>query len=64
MNWIVSRMKEPSIYAALGAVVVAIGVIISQPIIIALGIFTVGGVVGFLLAQVPVCKCTSARKKA
>tara|TARA_R100001377_G_scaffold80400_1_gene59280 strand:+ start:437 stop:598 length:162 start_codon:yes stop_codon:yes gene_type:complete len=49
MDWIVSRMKEPSSYAALGGIVMGIGVIVSQPIIVAVGI--VGGVVGFLLKE-------------
>ena len=49
MNWIVSRMKEPSSYAALGGVVVGVGVIVSQPIVVAVGM--VGGVVGFLLKE-------------
>jgi hypothetical protein len=49
MNWILSRMKEPSSYAALGGGVVGIGVLISQPVVIIIGI--VGGAAGFLLKE-------------
>lgn len=49
MNWILSRMKEPSSYAALGGGVVGVGVLIDHPIVIIVGI--VGGVVGFLLKE-------------
>lgn len=49
MNWVMNRMKEPSSYAALGGVVVGVGVLISQPIVIVVGI--VGGAVGFLLKE-------------
>tara|TARA_R110000787_G_scaffold247897_1_gene353413 strand:+ start:57 stop:218 length:162 start_codon:yes stop_codon:yes gene_type:complete len=49
MNWITSRFKEPSSYAALGGVVVGVGVLITQPIVIMVGI--VGGAVGFLLKE-------------
>ncbi len=49
MNWILSRMKEPSSYAAAGGAVVGIGVLVSQPIVIMVGI--VGGAVGFLLKE-------------
>jgi len=49
MNWILSRMKEPSSYAAAGGAVVGIGVLVSQPVIIMVGI--VGGAVGFLLKE-------------
>ena len=49
MNWIVSRIKEPSSYAAAGGAVVGIGVLVSQPVVIVVGI--VGGVVGFLLKE-------------
>tara|TARA_R110000751_G_C13583170_1_gene460060 strand:+ start:480 stop:641 length:162 start_codon:yes stop_codon:yes gene_type:complete len=47
MDWIIDRFKEPSSYAAAGAVVIGIGVIINQPMLIMLGI--VGGAVGFVL---------------
>ena len=49
MNWVMNRMKEPSSYAALGGVVVGVGVLISQPIVIVGGM--VGGAVGFLLKE-------------
>ena len=49
MNWITSRFKEPSSDAALGCVVVGVGVLITQPIVIMVGI--VGGAVGFLLKE-------------
>jgi len=44
MNWILSRMKEPSSYAAAGAAVVGAGVLVNQPVVILVGI--VGGAVG------------------
>jgi len=47
MDWIIDRFKEQSSYAAAGAVVIGIGVIINQPMLIMLGI--VGGAVGFVL---------------
>ena len=43
------RMKEPPSYAALGGVVVGVGVLISQPIVVMVGM--VGGVAGFLLKE-------------
>ena len=49
MDWIINRMKEPSSYAALGGVVVGVGVLISQPVVVMVGI--VGGVAGFLLKE-------------
>ena len=49
MNWIVSRMKEPSSYCAIGGAVVGIGVLVGQPIVIVVGI--VGGAVGFMLKE-------------
>ncbi len=49
MNWILSRMKEPSSYAAAGGAVVGIGVLVSQPVVILVGI--VGGAIGFLLKE-------------
>jgi|TARA_R100000084_G_scaffold94764_1_gene48521 hypothetical protein len=42
-------MKEPSSYAAIGAAVVGVGVLVSQPIVIIVGI--VGGAAGFLLKE-------------
>ena len=49
MAWIMDRMKEPSSYAAWGGVVVGVGVLISQPIVVMVGM--VGGVAGFLLKE-------------
>lgn len=49
MNWILSRMKEPSSYAAAGGAIVGIGVLISQPVVILIGV--VGGALGFLLKE-------------
>ena len=49
MNWIMDRMKEPSSYAALGGVIVGVGVLISLPAVIVVGM--VGGVIGFLLKE-------------
>ena len=49
MNWIMSRMKEPSSYAAAGGAIVGIGVLISQPVVILVGV--VGGALGFVLKE-------------
>ena len=49
MNWIMSRMKEPSSYAAAGGAVVGIGVLINEPIVIIIDV--VGGALGFLLKE-------------
>jgi hypothetical protein len=49
MQYIMDRFKEPSSYAAAGAVVLGIGVLVSQPIIIVVGI--VGGALGFILKE-------------
>ena len=49
MNWILSRMKEPSSYAAAGGAIVGIGVLISQTIVILIGV--VGGALGFFLKE-------------
>ena len=49
MEWIKSRMQEPSSYAALGGVVIGVGILISQPPVIIVGM--VGGVIGFLLKE-------------
>ena len=49
MNWIMSRMKEPSSYAAAGGAIVGIGVLISQPVVIFVGV--VGGALGFILKE-------------
>jgi len=49
MKWIIDRFKEPSSYAAAGAVVIGLGVITSQSWLIMLGI--VGGAAGFILKE-------------
>ena len=49
MEWIKGRFREPSSYAALGGAVVGVGVLISQPIVIIVGI--AGGALGFLLKE-------------
>jgi 4-amino-4-deoxy-L-arabinose transferase-like glycosyltransferase len=49
VEWIKERMQEPSSYAALGGVIVGVGVLVSQPIVIVVGM--VGGAVGFLLKE-------------
>ena len=43
------RFKEPSSYAAAGAAVLGVGVLINQPIVIVVGI--VGGALGFILKE-------------
>ena len=49
MNWILTRMKEPSSYAAAGAAIVGIGVLIDQNIVTLVGV--VGGALGFILKE-------------
>jgi 4-amino-4-deoxy-L-arabinose transferase-like glycosyltransferase len=49
IDWVMSRMKEPSSYAAAGGAIVGIGVLISQPVVIIVGI--VGGALGFILKE-------------
>ena len=49
VDWIKSRMTEPSSYAAAGAAVMGLGIIFSQPLLIWAGI--VGGGVGFVLKE-------------
>mgnify|MGYP003146016858 CR=1 FL=1 len=49
MEWIKSRSKEPSSWAAAGGVLVGLGLLVSQPIIIIIGI--VVGVGGFVLKE-------------
>ena len=34
MNWILTRMKEPSSWAAAGVVVIGIGVVIDLPVLV------------------------------
>ena len=49
MKWIVERVTEPSTWAAIGAGVVGVGVLINQPIVIIIG--SVGGAGGFILKE-------------
>ena len=49
MDWITSRIKEPSSWAAAAAGMVGIGVLIGQPIVTIAGI-AIGGL-GFLLKE-------------
>jgi len=49
MQYIMDRFKEPSSYAAAGAVVLGIGVLVSQPILVVVGI--IGGAAGFILKE-------------
>jgi len=49
MKYLMDRFKEPSSYAAAGAAVLGVGVLINQPIVIVVGI--VGGALGFILKE-------------
>ena len=49
MNWIIDRFKEPSSYAAAGAIVMGLGIISGQSWLVILGIF--GGAAGFVLKE-------------
>ena len=49
IDWVMSRMKEPSSYAAAGGAVVGIGVLINQPSVILAGV--VGAAIGFVLKE-------------
>jgi len=49
VSWIKERMSEPSSYAAIGAVVLGVGVLIDEPVVIIVGI--VGGAVAFVLKE-------------
>ncbi len=49
MNWITKRLGEPSSYAAAGAIVVGIGVLLGNQWVVLAGI--VGGVAGFALKE-------------
>jgi hypothetical protein len=49
MNWILTRIKEPSSWAALGIVVIGIGALIGEPIIVLAAI--VAAVVAFVLKE-------------
>jgi hypothetical protein len=49
MEWILSRIKEPSSWAAGGVAVIGIGVVIDQPILVVAAI--VAAVVAFILKE-------------
>ena len=49
MNWILTRIAEPSSWAALGVVVIGIGALIGEPIIILAAI--VAAIVAFILKE-------------
>jgi hypothetical protein len=49
MNWITSRLKEPSSYAAAGVIVIGIGAVIDQPLLIFAAI--AAAVVAFILKE-------------
>jgi len=49
ISWIKGRVSEPSSYAAVGLIVVGAGVILGQPIVVAVGI--IGGILGFILKE-------------
>jgi hypothetical protein len=49
MEWITSRIKEPSSWAAAGVAVIGIGVVIDQPILVIIAI--VAAVVAFVLKE-------------
>ena len=49
MEWITSRIKEPSSWAAAGVAVIGIGVIIDQPILVVIAV--VAAAVAFMLKE-------------
>ena len=49
LTWIKDRMTEPSSYAAAGAAVVGIGVIVNSSVVVLIGV--VGGALGFFLKE-------------
>ena len=49
MHWNIDRFKEPSSYAAAGAIVMGLGIISGQSWLVILGIF--GGAAGFVLKE-------------
>jgi|TARA_R110000744_G_scaffold216896_1_gene335602 hypothetical protein len=60
MKYFIERFKEPSSYAAAGSVIVGVGALISQPIVIAIGV--VGGVLGFVLKEKGITRITRNMK--
>ena len=49
VEWIKGRMSEPSSYAAIGLVIMGLGIVIDMPVLAFIGI--AGGVIGFLLKE-------------
>ena len=49
MNWILTRMKEPSSWAAAGVVVIGIGVVIDLPVLVFVAI--AAAAVAFILKE-------------
>mgnify|MGYP003139643897 CR=1 FL=1 len=49
MDWIKERLQEPSSYGAMGAIVMASGIIFNQPLLIWGGI--VGGTIAFIMKE-------------
>ena len=49
LTWIKDRMPEPSSYAAAGAAVVGIGVLVNSSVVVLIGV--VGGALGFFLKE-------------
>jgi len=49
MEWLKQRFMEPSSYAAVGAAVMGIGIIINVPLLALAGI--IGGIAGFILKE-------------
>jgi len=47
--WMKGRLSEPSSYAAMGAAVMGVGVLIDEPMVIIIGI--AGGIIGFALKE-------------
>ena len=47
--WMKGRLSEPSSYAAIGAAVLGVGVLMDQPIVVIVGI--VGGALAFFLKE-------------
>tara|TARA_R110000850_G_scaffold128895_2_gene248487 strand:+ start:923 stop:1105 length:183 start_codon:yes stop_codon:yes gene_type:complete len=48
-DWVFDRMAEPSSYAAIGAVVMGLGILFDVSGLVILGI--VGGAIGFILKE-------------
>jgi|TARA_R110000803_G_scaffold67433_1_gene129140 hypothetical protein len=48
-DWVSDRMAEPSSYAAIGAVVMGLGILFDSSGLVILGI--IGGAIGFILKE-------------